>query len=109
MNTTRDALKTRARPARKLDLPGGPLYVRPLTVRELETIDRRAEDAPPGEDRAARLTLLVVLYSLAEPDGTPAFPGFEERDLDAVKDLDRDELRAVFAEVIPTKADAKNG
>lgn len=109
--TTREKLKNVRRPVRPVDLPGGDqLHVRDLTLAELLELDRRAEESPEGGERGMRWTLLVCAYGLAEPDGTAAFgPRPTDADVDSIRDLTTDQIRAVIAAAVPTKADAKNG
>lgn len=113
MSDTMARLLSLRRPVREVPLPGGlSIHVRNLTLGELRRIDARA--AEDGGDDPAEVgiasTLRMCAAALAEPDGSPAFPAEPTREhLDAVAELlSTEQLQAVIAAAVPTKATAKN-
>lgn len=110
MTNTRQRLKSRRRPARPVELPGGEtVHVSDLTVGQLRAIDTRAHQLPEGPERQLRYAELFAVYALAEDDGLPSYPDRSDDDLAELAELlSPSDLAAIGRAVLPDKADAKN-
>ena len=105
--STLETIQCPRRPVRPLTLPGGSeVFIRDLSLRELDELERLAGTAPEGE-RNIRYALLQAAAVLCEPDGRPCFLDVNAGSVH-MEDLTPEQINAINRAATPTKDDAKN-
>lgn len=91
------------RPFREVTLPGGDtVYVRDVSIRDLDEVDAAAEAIPAGPERGVRSALELCHRALCDGNGAPTFPG-----VDDLRGLTPSQLEAIADAAIPSKDAAK--